>query len=486
MEFRQEIIQRQSQQLVLSQNLRQSLEILGLSSQNLAERIQRELLENPILEEIQGAGKGSSEQAPYPQKSKANIDTLREKGGGGSSGPRQGTGTLSSLSQRLESAERKNQLIQNLAQPQESLGEHLLSQLRLSSLNEEEQIWGEKIISAIDKRGLLTSSLNELFPEEEEKQILKVLETIQGFDPLGCASRALAEALLFQARHHRPEDKVTERILRDHFTDLEELDFDKIEEKSGLSWEEIQKSLQFIQSLEPYPGNLYAQDLPEYILPDIIVQEREGELYLHLNDDLLPSLKISEDYEKLVEKANSRPKDKELQYLKAKLHSAQSLIQSIERRKKTLFQTAQKLVEHQKDFFLKGAQHLKPLILETIARKIEVHSSTVSRTISNKYLQCQWGYFELKYFFSAKLRSTSDTGDGIAAQNVKEYLKSLIDKEKSSSPLSDQKLVSILEKEGVRIARRTIAKYRKIMNIPSAERRQKIAAVKMKLGSSSL
>ena len=374
-------------------------------------------------------------------------------------------------------------MIQNSAGSQESLGEHLLWQLRLSPLNKKEQALGEAIISAIDKHGLLVCSIEELFPQlEDYKQLERVRESIQSFDPLACGSRTVAEALLVQARHHRPEDEISQHILQDCFQELEKLDFEKIEKKTGIGWEEIQKSLGFIQSLEPYPGRLYAQAPPEYIFPDVIVGEREGELYLSLNDDWLPGLKITENYESMFKKvsSDSRSKNKEWRYLKDKFHSAQTLVQSIHRRRQTLLHVSQKIVEYQKDFFMKGPQNLKPLILETIAQSMEMHSSTISRAIANKYLQCQWGYFELKHFFSAKLKSMSDSHEDVATQNIKERLRLCIQKEEPAAPFSDQELLSIFKKEGVQIARRTIAKYRKIMNIPAAEQRRKIAMAKAK------
>ena len=493
MEFRQELSQKQSQNLVLSQNLRQSLEILSLSNHELSERIQRELLENPILEvEERGELSSHSKSSDIQEKAALHLKTLKKRQGEELTRQRgKKESSLPSLSQAqgLEKTEQKDQLIQNTAQSKESLGEHLLSQLRLNSLlDERELLIGETIISALDKHGLLRSSLEELFPKAKQKEMEKILEVqkmIQHLDPLSCGSRTSREALLFQAHSYKADDERTQRILRDYFTELENLDFKKIERDSALSWEEIQKSLHFIQSLEPYPGRLYTQDAPEYILPDIIVQEGGGELYLTLNEDGMPSLKISEEYEKIFKNTKSSLKEKELRYIKDKLHSAQALIQNIERRKGTLFQTAQKILEYQKNFFLKGSQHLRPLTLETIARDIQVHNSTVSRTIANKYLQCRWGYFNLKYFFSAKLESISGSRDAIAAQDIKERLRFLIDKEEASSPLSDQDLLSLFKKEDIRIARRTIAKYRKMLNIPSAEKRQKIAMAKIKLRGSS-
>ena len=471
MEFKQEISQSQSQQLVLSLALRQSIEILGLSSQELAQRIQTEILENPVLEETNEESEDIAikSEALKQEKNKADTDASGNKWE--EQGLEQAGSSFSSVSEALEKTERKHQFIQNAVHSQESLGEHLLWQLRMSPLDKEEQVIGETIISAIDERGLLIHSLRDLFPDGEQKQTERALETIQSFDPLACGSRTVAEALLVQARHHRAEDKISQRILENYFPELERLDFEKIEKETGIGWEEIQKSLHFIQSLEPYPGRLYAQGSPEYILPDIIVREREGELYLILNDDWLPGLKITEDYESMFEKvsshSHSHSKNKEWRYLKDKFNSAQMLIQSIHRRRQTLLQVSQKIVEHQKNFFLKGPQYLEPLILETIAQSIEIHSSTVSRTIANKYLQCQWGYFKFKYFFSAKLKSTSASQSDVATQNIKERLRLLIHREEEISPLSDQELLSIFQKEGVQIARRTIAKYRKIMKIPA-------------------
>ncbi len=437
--------QRQSQEHVMTQALRQSLEILSLSGQEMVERIQKELLDNPVLEE------------------KAGLAESQEEQGG------------------LDRTEKKHNLIQNMILVKKSLGEHLLFQLRLlPSLKEKEQKMGEVIISALDERGFLCRTLEELLPYTPQKQAEKVLSIIQALDPIACGAINMAEALLLQAQHMKPEDKITQHVLKNHFKEFQSLQFEKIQKNLAITWEELQKSFLFIRTLAPYPGRLYSNQDSQYLIPDVVVHHVEGELRLFMGDDRITPLQIIGNYEDMWKNARSQKSEKE--YLKKKYDAAQFFIKSLQRRQETLYRVTQFIVEYQKDFFLKGPQYLQPLVLHTVAKKLEIHASTVSRATTSKYIQTKWGFFELKYFFSAKQLEAKELDNRMVSnRNVQQRLQEILKKENMTSPLSDQKITEIFQKEGTHIARRTVSKYRKIMDIPSAKQRRRVILLQEKI-----
>lgn len=459
MALSQQLVQKQTQKLVMTQDLRQSIELLPLSNLELSERIETELMENPLLEAKEEEDNSAETQEGTPP-SREETDPESE------SRSREEYSDYGQID--YEGAERKNQFLQNAVSSHRSLQEYLIEQLRLTNLEGKEFEAATAIISALDQKGFLTQS-PELLVEDMNLApgaLNRILSTIRELDPPGCAVSGVQEALLVQAALQNAEPFVL-KLLEHHFQDLEKLDYKKIEKETGSNEVRIHSALQFIRTLEPFPGTLYSSREPDYIVPDLIVVDLEDRVDVIINDDWIPSLQINESYKKLL----SGGKDSDTEYLESKLSSATWLLRGIKQRRQTLYRTMKAIVEHQEEFFRQGHGYLVPLTLREVADDLEMHESTISRITTNKYVQTRWGIFELKYFFTSALRK-ADGGKGESSTNIKERVQKLVDSEDPSNPLSDQEIADRIAGEGVSIARRTVAKYRKILNIPSAERRR--------------
>ena len=474
MALSQNLIQKQTQRLVITQDLRQSIELLPLSNLELSEKIEQELMENPLLEATAEAqepelapvsGEEGAQENPEPERgpqrgeTEADLEWWRESSGSGDG---------------AERGERKQQFIENTLTASESLGDHLLEQLRFTDASAADMLAGEVIISAIDNHGFIQERLEDLFQDKEGLQRgSRVLELIQGLDPVGCGARDIPETLLIQAKMLRPNDIVTHTILRDHFIDLEKLNYKRIEKDAGLTREQVEESLKFIKTLEPYPGTLYSVRRPDYVVPDILVMEIGEKLEVIINDEWMPRLSINEDYSGLL-KNDSSVAQPDREFLQQRLNSAVWLLKSIRQRRQTLYRVTRAIADLQSEFFRQGPGNLIPLTLREVAEKVELHESTVSRITTNKYVQTRWGVHELKYFFSSSLRSATGADTKHSARTIQDRIKQLVTDEDPNSPLSDQEIVEAIEREGVQIARRTVAKYRQIQNILPADRRKKL------------
>lgn len=469
MVLQQSLSQLQSQQLALTQANRQSIEILGLSNQVLEEYIQKELLENPFLEETE-----NTVPLPLANKLTTSSPSLSE---------------FKSNQVAAEKSEKLHNFLQNAVSSHESLGDYLLWQLNMELLDSEEQKIGELLVSDIDERGYLCHSLADLLgPAHSLKKAERILELIQSLDPVGCGASNLAQTLLIQAQHRYPNDSNSQKILKHYFSDFEKLNLGAIVHKSGLGLEQVRECLRFIRNLEPYPGYLYAPPKTEYIIPDIIVVQNQQpkskdtssidakevlfNLEVFLSDEWLPKLQLGQTQEDFLRQSHKNNKD--YPYMKEKFQAAQSLLYNIQRRKQTLLQVARAIVNYQKDFFILGPSHLKPLILHNIAQELKLHESTISRAVANKYMQTKWGYFTLKYFFAKGIKSALSQEGTTTNRNIQQRLLVLVQNESAEKPLSDQELVVLLGKEGTTIARRTVAKYRKQLGIASVRMRRKL------------
>ncbi len=476
MALSQHLVQKQTQRLIITQDLRQSIELLPLSNLELRDRIQKELLENPLLEETGEAETAPATVADQPPESieeAANAAATRDEYEGDENWQSNARDYASDRSSAAERSERKNQFLQNAVRSTESLADHLLWQLRMSDLSAEQLAAGEILISAIDERGFLVETVENLLSGSgiPLAAASEALEQIHQLDPIGCGARNVHESLYIQARLLKPDDNHALLLLEKHFEDLEKLDYKRIERVSGLSREDIESALVFIRTLEPYPGTLYASRPPEYVTPDVVVGEIDGKIEVIINDDWLPPLRINEEYKGMLRTSSSSETDRE--YLQARLAQAQWLIKSVRQRRQTLYRVMLSITEFQEDFFRIGPSALKPLTLRMVAEKVELHESTVSRITTNKYVQTRWGVFELKYFFSSSLRSATGAGSH-SARSIQDRIKQLVEKENAEEPLSDQQLAELIKSEGVAIARRTVAKYRKLLRIPPADRRKKV------------
>jgi len=360
-----------------------------------------------------------------------------------------------------------------------TLEDHLTWQLSMVAMNEEEKKLGETIIGNLSDDGYLNASLEDLAREagvefEDAEEVLKI---VQNFDPLGVASRNLQECLAIQAKFMNPRQPLVEQIIGHHLGDLERKNYQSIAKALGVPLDKVIEATRLILEFEPKPGRSFHTSDTHYITPDIYVYKVGDEFVIVLNEDGMPKLRISPYYKSILASAQTgTDKDKNKitkEYVQDKLRSAVWLIRSIHNRQKTIYKVTDAIVRRQRDFFEKGVQHLKPMILKDVASDIGMHESTISRVTTNKFVHTPVGIFELKYFFNSSINA-ADGSDALASEAVKEKIRQMIQKEDVKNPLSDQKIVELLRAENIDIARRTVAKYRDMLGILSSGKRRKV------------
>lgn len=468
-----------SQSLVMTPRLQQAIKLLQYSHMEMVEHVQEAMLENPTLEAVpdsegnavsdreteirEAAGqdqKDLNEQRNGEGESTVDWEKFLEQIGnqGASHLPSTGGGTIHDDLPPIET---------NLTYG-ESLSDHLLWQLHLAKCNEDEVVAATAIIGNLDHRGYLTVELAELVDETglDAQMVADALEMVQEFDPVGCGARDLSECLILQARMHFPEDDTFVAILSDHLGNLERRNYQAIARALELDLEDVVEYHKMIVELEPHPGRAYSGSDARYITPDIYVAKHDGEWAVLLNEDGMPDLRISRYYQGVMAKAKKEDKE----YILDKLRGAEFLIKSINKRRKTIRRVMESILKFQTDFFERGAEGLRPMVLQDVADDIDVHMSTVSRVTSNKYVHTPHGIYELKYFFTAGVRQ--QTGGDMSGEAIKSRIKALVAAENRKKPLSDQAIANALKEEGIRVARRTVAKYREALGIlPSSKRK---------------
>ncbi len=368
-----------------------------------------------------------------------------------------------------------------------SVADHLMDQLALLDIDENEHRLGEEIIGNLDEDGYLKRELNEIVEdlqlfdhiEVELEKAEALLKKIQSFDPVGVACRSLQECLLVQLQHSSYDPYYTflaEQMLRENYEDFVNKRFELLQSKMNLSQETLRSVLDIIHKLNPKPGegNIDSLELNQ-ITPDFIIEKDRDKFIIQLNDKNMPVVTVNKTYVAMLEankwKKNLSPKDKGThKFLREKFESARWFIACIEQRRDTMMKTMQAIVERQYDFFESGAKHLKPMVYKDIADMIGMDISTISRVVNGKFVQSTQGTHELKYFFSEGL--STDSGEEVSNKFIKERIKEIVDNEDKSSPMSDDKIADILNEDGVHIARRTIAKYREQLRIPVARMRK--------------
>ena len=449
------------QRLVMTPRLQQALKLLQMPTQELQQVLKQEILQNPLLEEIDDEVEENLEEESEEEEEdedEIDWDEYFENGFG--------------ISQGYAEEEEREEFLERVPVAKQSFSDYLLSQLRLITNDEKVLEVGEYIIGSLDDSGYLTCPLKEIagtfgITEEEAE---KVLEIIQNFDPPGVGARDLKECLMIQLETKDMTDSLAARIVKDHFEEFKQKKYLDISKKLKISLKEIQEQAKLIGTLNPKPGLDIIADEPKYVIPDLIV-ERVGEKYVvFLNDRNVPRLRISQSYRnELQHNPNITSETKD--FIQGRLKNAKWLIQTIEQRRRTMIKVMECIVEEQRDFFDRGAAHLKPLTLQAVASRISMHESTVSRVTTNKYVQTPRGVYELKYFFSSSLGTQS--GEEVSAKSAKIRIREIIEKEDSKKPLSDQKIADILKEDGLIIARRTVAKYREQLGIlPARHRKQ--------------
>jgi RNA polymerase sigma-54 factor len=481
LEIRQ--VQRLSQQLVMTPQLQQAIKLLQLSRLELEEMISQELQENPTLEESPA---GEPENQPLkpeeelPERIEA-PEPVRELSAADKIGTLDWQDYLDTHSNSLhgsltaESGGDEDEgppSWENTLTKKTSLEDHLVWQLRMSRLSEDEEKVGLYIIGNLAENGFLALSLDEVCeatggaPEAAEA----VLKKIQFFDPPGVAARDLRECLLIQLQNLGLADSLAARIVSDHLAQLENRRFEKLARELGITVDEIVVASQVIASLEPRPARGYDEEEIRTIIPDVSVEKIGDEWVIFLNDEGLPRLRVSSFYRRLASQQGEE-EEKARQYLQEKVRAATWLIKSIHQRQQTLYRVTQSIFKFQREFLETGVSQLRPMVLKDVAEDIGMHESTVSRATANKYVHTPHGLFELKYFFQSGLRSGN--GEDVASESVKDKIRGIVSAEDPKKPFSDQHIAKLLSDDAIGIARRTVAKYREAMGIlPSSRRRQ--------------
>lgn len=447
------------QKLYMSPYLHQMMEVLQLQVLDLEQRINEELETNPMLE-LEDPSNSNKETELSIDDSKVEdlIKAFEDSSDMGSYNYRSQNDDDSKLD-----------VIEGVLTRPESLQEHLIWQLRLNVFTEDDYQIGERIISNIDDRGYLTSAITEIASgmNTSVDKVEKILDVIHTFEPYGVGAKDLQECLLIQLRYIPERDRWAEKIVKNYFDLLYKHKVKEISHKLGIDLSTAQKSINFIKKLDPNPGLMYSNKITEYVIPDAIIERVNDDFVIIVNDDWIPRLRIHKRYRNMI--TNKKIDKKIKRYLKDKVKNALLFIKSIEQRKTTLYRIVESILKFQKQFFFHGPEYIAPLTLKDIAEDVDVHESTVSRVTSNKYMQTPFGIYEMKYFFSKKIQ-TENKG-AISSKSVMEIIKDLIEHE--VSPLSDDDIKNILNEKGIKIARRTISKYRQQLKILPSYLRKK-------------
>lgn len=470
LELRQQL--KLAQQLVMTPQLQQAIKLLQLSRLELLETVQQEMLDNPFLEESSSDEAvdlaAQSERRDGVQEEVYDRELAKDASWEDYLGEFASTPRLTQQ-REFEAAEEISPLEARYA-AKPTLEGHLLWQLRLSTLSDAQKEIGEVIIGNLAPSGYLQASLEEIaqMAGVSPDEVRIVLERVQLCDPVGVAARDARECLLIQLKSlNYDRDPILLELVESHLEDLEARRYKPLLRKFKLNMEELKEYLDIIQGLDPLPGASFGGGEPTYVSPDVFVYKMGDEFIILLNEDGLPQLQLSS----LCQMDMTPSSDKEKEYCAEKMRSATWLIKSLYQRQRTLYKVVESIVRHQQPFFENGVSKLAPLILKDIADDIGMHESTVSRITSNKYVATPHGIFELKFFFNSGLEL--DDGSQVGSESVKALIKKFIAEEDPKAPLSDERIGEMLkDRLKVNIARRTVAKYRTALDIPSSSRRK--------------
>ncbi|MHB1126889.1 MAG: RNA polymerase factor sigma-54 [Bacillota bacterium] len=456
----------QNQKLVMTPELRQAIKILQLSTVELTEYLQQEVLENPVLEfkeEIDDReSNGAETEETEEQNETFEVDWLEYFQDGTDLGY-----------MRVPKEERSYYSPEQYLSEMPSLPEYLTLQLHLSTSNKRQRAIGEFLIGNIDEHGYLTTSVEEAGAHMQMpvRSVERVLRLIQGFDPPGVGARNLRECLIIQVRLRGVADPWVERIVLHHLEDLAAGRMGKIARAQNISVQDVQEAADLIKSLDPKPGRKFANSQEvRYIVPDVVIERVNGEFVVLINDISTPRLGLNPLYRSLL-RQDSQCDPETRKFIQSKLNAAAWIIKSIEQRRVTLYRVVNCIVNFQRAFLEKGVKMLKPLNLRQVAEVVGVHESTVSRAISNKYVQTTQGVFELKFFFASGVENGN--GSGTASESVKKIIQEYIAAEDPKNPLTDQQITGRLNLQGIHISRRTVAKYRDEMGVQATPRRKR-------------
>jgi RNA polymerase sigma-54 factor len=471
-----------SQKLIMTPSLQQAIKLLQLSKLELQEVLNQELLENPLLdetaEEVKAEETQTEETKTEAEAEEKKVETKEEK-------EKDSFDEIDydayfqdyieyGYNPRGMGEEHEEFPIENTLTRPPNLSDHLTWQLSMSDASPRTKEIAQFIIGNIDEDGYLRASNEEIMAsggygaEETETAI----QAVQSLDPIGVGARDLRECLLLQLAFIEIDVPLVEIIVRDHWDEFMQRKFVPLAKTLGIDLKTLEGIVEIIKHLDPKPGRKYSNERAIYVEPDVYIQKVGDEYVIVLNEDGMPKLRINSGYRSMLQSMDSKQDGETVNYIKDKIRSAVWLIKSLDQRQRTIYKVAESIVKHQREFLEKGIDYLRPLVLRDVADDIQMHESTVSRVVSNKYMHTPRGLFLMKYFFHSGI--DSDTGEDISSLTVKKKIQSFIDSEDPRKPLSDSKIMKILNDEGINIARRTVAKYRDELNIPSSTDRKQI------------
>ncbi len=460
------------QKLILTPSLQQAIKLLPMSTLELADLLNQEIVENPLLEEVPTEDLQPAEQT----QEKAQVEEAKqtEKGDTWDDADYDyffGDYLDEGYRPRTPTEVKELPPIENTLSTAASLADHLEWQLSLQTDDERLKEIGEAIIGNLDDDGYLVASVDEIaaMGNWSVEDVERALQHVQTFDPIGVAARDLQECLTLQLRHVGLAGTITEKIVTDHLKLLQNHQVPEIARRLGVTVDELKEHIEIVRNLDPKPGSRYNPTQSQYVIPDVYVVKVEDHYEVFLNEEGLPQLRISPVYRRLLDK-NSENSDETRAYVKDKFRSALWLIKSVDQRQKTIHKVAISIVNFQKEFLDHGIEYLRPLVLRDVANDIGMHESTVSRVVNNKYMHTPQGVFEMKFFFHSGI--SSSYGESVSSVTIKQRIRKIIENEDPRKPLSDSKIVSILQKEGLILARRTIAKYREELKISTSNQRK--------------
>ena len=457
------------QKLILTPSLQQAIKLLPMTTLELAELLNQEVVENPLLEEVP-----TEEQTPEAAAAEAEKKPEKEKDESWDDADYEYFfGEYLDEGYRPRQPQEVKELppIENTLSSKSSLADHLMWQLNLQTSDAALREIGAAIVGNIDDDGYLVASVDEIasLGSWDITDVERALDHVQHFDPIGVGARDLQECLLLQLRHMGLAGTPAEVLVRDHLRSLQNSRIPELAKQLGIEAEDIKTHIEFIKHLDPKPGSRYTPTESQYVIPDVYIIKTDEGYRAVLNEDGLPQLRISPVYRRLLDKGGETS-DETRAYVKDKFRSALWLLKSVDQRQKTIIKVATSIINFQNAFLDQGIEHLRPLVLRDVANDIGMHESTVSRVVNNKYMHTPQGVYEMKYFFHSGINSSF--GESVSSVTIKQRIKKIVEAEDQRRPLSDSKIMNILQKEGLALARRTIAKYREELRIPTSNQRK--------------
>jgi RNA polymerase sigma-54 factor len=471
MAIQQKLHARLVQKLILTPSLQQAIKLLPMSTLELAELLNQEMVENPMLEEV--PTEEATPEQQQTQEREAEPEKPAERETWDDQDYEYFFGEYLDEGYRPRQPQEVKELppIENTLSSRSSLADHLMWQLNLQTSDETMRDVGAAIIGNIDEDGYLVASVHEIaaLGDWDVTVVERALEHVQTFDPIGVGARDLQECLLLQIRHLGLGNTPAEALVRDHLRLLQNHRIPELARALGLEPEEIKAHIDLIKHLDPKPGARYSPAESQYVIPDVYIVKTDDGYKAVLNEDGLPQLRISPVYRRLLDKGGEAS-DETRAYVKDKFRSALWLLKSVDQRQKTILKVATSIINFQRAFLDHGIEHLRPLVLRDVASDIGMHESTVSRVVNNKYMHTPQGVYEMKYFFHSGINSSY--GESVSSVTIKQRIRKIIESEDQRRPFSDSKIMNILQKEGLVLARRTIAKYREELRIPTSNQRK--------------